>query len=130
LMAWLLLSPTRIIHGEWGIILLALYYAYVLGVAYYRLAKTPLRVVIAPSHLSFEFLGGKTVTWAAAAIDQIEKKKCGPFALADEELLVRNADGTSVMVVRPEVKRGEMELLKALQSIGLRVLTTDEPKDR
>jgi len=124
-LVWLWITPTEIPHAEWGIVLLIAYYANLFGMTRYRLAKTPLRISVTPSHVSFEYLGGKTVTWPSPEIDGVEKRKRGSFFFSSDEIAVQRRDGTSVIVLRPDVRQGEEALITALRGVGAGARTRD-----
>jgi hypothetical protein len=125
-LAWIMLSKTKMIHGEWGVVGLVLYYANLVGMAHYRLVKTPVHIQVTASQVTFVFLRGKSISWASGDIEEIEKVKCGLWSFADAQIQVHRRDRSSVMALRPDVRRGEAALLHAFQSSGIRVIEKKE----
>ena len=121
LIAWLFLTPTKIVHGEWGIALLAAYYAYQLGMVWYRLIKTPLTIAMAGNSITFVFLGGRAVSWKAVEIGEVLTSKCRRLWFADTEVIVTRKDEQGAMTIRPEVKGGQERMLEAFRQLGVTV---------
>lgn len=119
---WFILSPTKITHGEWGIILVALYYAYVGRVAFFRWRKMPMKISMKEGSLILEYLcRGQTVV-AFTDVKEIAHQHFRGlnFKIPFDDVVVICRDGAnSPLYLNANLREGIGEFLKNLSERGL-----------
>jgi len=119
---WFLLSPTKISHGEWGIILVLLYYAYVGRVALFRWFKMPMKVSLEDSALVLEYIfRGKTVV-AFTDVKEIALRHFHGLNLTipfDDVVVISRAGSNSSLYLNANLREGIPKFFKGLSALGL-----------